>query len=142
MATTAPAPNLATCVVHVQFNIGDGFHQRELLADINGEKRVTLRADRELKGSLLVVFDSIAMSNLKVSETNLQLFLVDSNGKQEFGNVPEFPETRFHGFMTPELSLVFGEQRVFSLMYNTVFGTEEVLQITVACAKPSLDDLD
>lgn len=137
--TPQATPNLSTCVTHVQFNIGEGLHQREFLEEIKGEKSVTLAADRELRGSLLVVLDPLAMSNLEVSTTNLHLFLVGSNGKQELGNLTKFSETRFHGFMTPELSLVFGEQYLFSLMYTTVCGTEEVLQIAVVCTKRSLD---
>ncbi len=133
-------PNRATCVTHVQFNIGQNFCQLKYMADVKGEKRVTLTADREMRGKLLISCDPFAMSNLKVSVTNLQLFLIGSDRKHDVGEPVKYMETHFCGFKTPELSLVFGEQDVFSLMYTTVFGTEEVLQITVACMKPSLDD--
>jgi hypothetical protein len=142
MPTTTSTPNLATCVKHVQFNTGDGLHQRELLEEVKGGKCVTLTADRELRGSLLVVLDPFVMSNLRVSKTNLQLFLLDGDGRREFGEVADYSKNRFHGFLTPELSLVFGELRVLSLVYDTVSGAAEVLRVTVACTRPSLSDLD
>ena len=80
------------------------------------------------------------MEKSLVAKDNLYLEFcrpTSQGGKQLVGRPISFSESRFHGFRTPEMRLVFGEEYFFTLMYVTAFQTEEIFCVKLECVDPA-----
>jgi hypothetical protein len=136
------AVNLSLCVESVQLNTGpeNDFQTVQLSVSPKGGATTKLTFTREETAVLLITLDIFEMEKSLVAKENLYLEFFRPTalgGNQLVGRPVSFSESRFHGFRTPKMQLVFGEEYFFALMYATAFQTEEIFCVKLECVDPA-----